>query len=74
MNDLLKELASRANFGHIENNEVVFDSRLKKFAELIINECAECCIENEHFKKFSTASDWAQMASNVFKKKFDIET
>ena len=39
MNDKLKELAGKANFGYVENDEVVFDKRLEVFAELIVKEC-----------------------------------
>lgn len=39
MNERIKELAAKANFGHIENGEVVYDHRLEKFAELIIQDC-----------------------------------
>jgi hypothetical protein len=39
MNEKLKELAGKANFGHMENGEVVFDPRLEVFAELLINDC-----------------------------------
>lgn len=38
MNDVIRKLAAGANFGTIENNEVVFDKRLNKFAELIISD------------------------------------
>ena len=41
MNERIEELAAKANFGHMENNEVVYDPRLEKFAELIVQECAE---------------------------------
>jgi len=41
MNKRIQELAAKSNFGHIENNEVVYDHRLEKFAELIVRECAE---------------------------------
>jgi len=40
MNDRIKELAAKSNFGHMENGEVVYDHRLEKFAELIVQECA----------------------------------
>ena len=40
MNEKIKQLAAKANFGHMENNEVVYDPRLEKFAELIVRECA----------------------------------
>ena len=39
MNKLIEELAAKANFGHMENNEIVYDPRLKKFAEMIVQEC-----------------------------------
>ena len=40
MNKRIKQLAAKAKFGHMENNEVVYDPRLEKFAELIVLECA----------------------------------
>ena len=40
MNERIKELAAKSNFGHMENNNVVYDYRLEKFAELIVRECA----------------------------------
>ena len=39
MNERIKELAAKSNFGHMENNNVVYDYRLEKFAELIAAEC-----------------------------------
>jgi hypothetical protein len=41
MNDRIKELAAKSNFGHMENGEVVYDHRLEKFAELIVRDCAK---------------------------------
>ena len=41
MNERIKQLAAKANFGHMEKNEVVYDPRLEKFAELIVLECAD---------------------------------
>ena len=41
MNERIKQLAAKANFGHMEKNEVVYDPRLEKFAELIVRECAD---------------------------------
>ena len=41
MNEKIKQLAAKANFGHMEKNEVVYDPRLEKFAELIVRECAD---------------------------------
>ena len=46
MNERIKELAARSNFGHMENGEVVYDHRLEKFAELIVQECAEWVNDN----------------------------
>ena len=40
MDERIKQLAAKANFGHMEKNEVVYDPRLEKFAELIVRECA----------------------------------
>ena len=39
MNERIKELAAKSNFGHMENDNVVYDHRLEKFAELIAAEC-----------------------------------
>ena len=47
MNERIKELAAKANFGHMEKNEVVYDHRLEKFAELIIRECADIATMNQ---------------------------
>ena len=41
MNDRIKELAAKSNFGHMENGEVVYDHRLEKFAQLIVRDCAK---------------------------------
>jgi hypothetical protein len=46
MNERIKELAARSNFGHVENGEVVYDHRLEKFAELIVRECADFVAQN----------------------------
>ena len=46
MNTLIKNLAAQANFGSIDKSgEVVFDKRLEKFSELIVQECANICAE-----------------------------
>ena len=47
MNERIKELAAKANFGHMEKNEVVYDPRLEKFAELIIRDCADIAAMNQ---------------------------
>ena len=43
MNERIKELAAKSNFGHMENDNVVYDYRLEKFAELIVKECIAIC-------------------------------
>jgi hypothetical protein len=48
MNERIKELAAKSNFGHMENGEVVYDHRLEKFAELIMQECCDVAHLN-HF-------------------------
>ena len=50
MNEQIKKLAAKANFGHIENGEVVYDHRLEKFAELIILDCAKIANNAEPYK------------------------
>ena len=40
MNERIKELAAKSNFGYMENDNVVYDHRLEKFALLIVRECA----------------------------------
>lgn len=55
MNGRLKELAAMANFGHIENDDVVYDHRLEKFAQLIVAECAE--IAKHNVMNISTYAD-----------------
>jgi len=56
MNDRIKELAAKSNFGHMENGEVVYDHRLEKFAELIIRDCADLVDTlNEAYEAPSTA-------------------
>ncbi len=53
MNERIKQLAAKANFGHMENGEVVYDPRLEKFAELIVRECAE---QSMSIGKYNTSS------------------
>ena len=50
MNERIKELAAKANFGHMEKNEVVYDPRLEKFAELMIRDCAKIADIAEPYK------------------------
>ena len=47
MNERIKQLAAKANFGHMEKNQVVYDPRLEKFAELIVRECADIATMNQ---------------------------
>jgi len=50
MNKRIQELAAKANFGHMEKNEVVYDPRLEKFAELMIRDCAKIADIAEPYK------------------------
>ena len=50
MNERIKQLAAKANFGHMEKNEVVYDPRLEKFAELMIRDCAKIADIAEPYK------------------------
>jgi len=62
MNKLIKELADKSNFGHIENDNIVYDHRLEKFAELIVLKCAEIADTAEPF-----------LASDLIKEHFGVE-
>ena len=62
MNERIEELAAKANFGHMENNEVVYDPRLEKFAELIVLECAKIADIAEPY-----------LASDLIKEQFGIK-
>ena len=75
MNEQLKELAGKANFGHIEKHseDIKFDPRLEAYAKLIIEKCAEICVKNEYFNEHSVASEYATKASQAFKSHFGME-
>ena len=62
MNKRIQELAAKANFGHMEKNEVVYDPRLEKFAELIVLECAKIADIAEPY-----------LASDLIKEQFGIK-
>ena len=62
MNKRIQELAAKANFGHMEKNEVVYDPRLEKFAELIVLECANIADIAEPY-----------LASDLIKEQFGIK-
>ena len=51
MNERIRELAEQAGW---DNHHSKFDTRIKKFAELIVRECAEQIIE--------TGTDWVDFA------------
>ena len=62
MNERIKQLAAKANFGHMEKNQVVYDPRLEKFAELIVLECAKIADIAEPY-----------LASDLIKEQFGIK-
>ena len=62
MNKRIQELAAKANFGHMEKNEVVYDPRLEKFADLIVLECANIADIAEPY-----------LASDLIKEQFGIK-
>ena len=62
MNKRIQELAAKANFGHMEKNEVVYDPRLEKFAELIVRECAKIADIAEPY-----------LASDLIKEQFGVK-
>jgi Pyruvate/2-oxoacid:ferredoxin oxidoreductase delta subunit len=55
MNEKIKELAERAGSTHKQNLGVYqfFEHELEKFAELIVNECAQFC-EDKNSKLLGT--------------------
>ena len=42
MNDRIRQLAEQAGW---DNHHSKFDTRIEKFAELIVRECADICME-----------------------------
>ena len=50
MNERFKELAEHAGLGHERwNTTKQFEQFMEKFAEVIVRECAEICLEaNDH--------------------------
>ena len=53
MNKLLQDFAGQANFGTVDKaGNVVFDQRLDKFAQLIINRCATL-VENAGLAQYN---------------------
>jgi len=43
MNERIKELAAKSNFGHMENGEVVYDHRLEKLRQAnYFGLCQDC--------------------------------
>ena len=42
MNNVLRKLASNANFGTLQNDKVVYDARLNAFASSLILDTIEC--------------------------------
>ena len=62
MNERIKELAAKSNFGHMEKNQVVYDPRLEKFAELIVLECAKIADIAEPY-----------LASDLIKEQFGVK-
>lgn len=51
-----------------------YDAELEKLIQEVVKTCADFCVENEYFNKYSVASDWAKQASKAFKNHFGIET
>lgn len=45
MNERIEELAEQAGW---DNHHSKFDTRIKKFAELIVRECADIALREEH--------------------------
>lgn len=77
MNERIKELAAQANFGSINkgSDKVEFDSRLDKFAQLIVKDCAGVCERySEKVLKYSQfGSNAADDCANLIKEHFGVK-
>lgn len=75
MNERIKELAAKSNFGHMENGEVVYDHRLAKFAELIVNECVGLCDQaaEENARTFYTVTETKEVGPALVAKGSQVQ-
>ena len=85
MNELIKQLALKSAFAYepVKDqlwvsgpNEIMISPGLEKFAQLIIKECAEVCLntaENQFSPLFSRESDGARVCYEKIKRHFGVE-
>ena len=67
MNERIKELAEQA--GWMMSDEVEgFNTRLEKFAELIVRECASACLHDDW-----EDPRWGRFYANKIKEHFGVE-
>ncbi len=77
MNERIQELAEQAGW---DNHHSKFDTRIKKFAELIVRECIECTKEWYEARIADSARDYSRgyvhgcdEAIAEMKKRFGVE-
>ena len=69
MNERIKELAEQAGW---DNHHSKFDTRIEKFAELIVRECVQVCSDRgAHHDGLYSA--WADDCSKRIGKHFGVE-
>ena len=66
MNSKIEQLAAMADFGGIQGDDVVYDRRLEKFANLIIEECASL------FPMTFTDERYQRRIDNTIRKHFEV--
>lgn len=72
MNEHLKRIAGEANFGGVDKlkNEVVYDARLKKFSELLIEDVVNTLMSLHGGSDGS--HNYYHHAANVIKEKYEV--
>ena len=69
MNERIRELAEQAGW---DNHHSKFDTRIEKFAELIVRECVQVCADRgKHHDGLYSA--WADDCSKRIGKHFGVE-
>ena len=74
MNERIKELAEQADlYAFVSDNSV--DPDLAKFAELIVRECAELCLNNETFQGMFNTMEYrkGRHFNSIIKEHFGVE-
>lgn len=75
MNENIKRIAEQTGVTHKLDLGVYqfYEKELEDFVARLILECAEICVQNKHYNKWSVASDWAIKGASAFKEHFGVE-